>query len=124
MEFSIQTIDDGPVCSGELSKADEVRLLDGIIRECPDGYIRDILRDLRPQIVDAVRNDFGCIFADLRRDLADLQAERETLKTETKRLSESFETMKKQFRQAQDLKREAETLARTLKDTVSRIRDL
>ena len=107
-----------------LTKSEEIELFSGIVETLSEGYIRDILKDLQPQIVDAVRNDFGFITADLQRDVADLKTERETLQTEIKRLREQSESMLTSFHRAQRVMREAETLQRSLREIVSKIRDL
>ena len=112
------------VCAEPLSKSEEIELFSGIVATLPDGYVRDILTDLEPQIESAIRSDFGCITADLQRDVAELRTERETLQNDIKRLREQSESMLASFNRAQRTIRDAETLQRSLRETVSKIRDL
>ena len=72
-----------------LTKEQEMALLAKIVEQCPDGYVRDILRDIQPGIVDAIKDDLG--FVDWRSGRQEVQK----LKDEESALRNSIRELEK-----------------------------
>jgi hypothetical protein len=116
--FSVEII-----APDNLGKAEEIRLLETILRELPEGYLRDILQDSAFSICTAIKNDFCAIEKDYAQEIEELKSERAALTEENKRLRAQGESMAGQIRQADRRIREGEELARTLRRTVETIRE-
>ncbi len=112
------------IAPDNLGKAEEIRLLETILRELPEGYLRDILTDSAFSICTAIKNDFCTIAKDYAQEIEELKRESAALTEENKRLRAQGESMAGQIRQADRRIREGEKLARTLRRTVETIREL
>lgn len=44
-----------------MSKAEEKVMLKQLVAKLPDGYVRDIMQDMQPEIERAIESDFGFV---------------------------------------------------------------
>jgi hypothetical protein len=107
-----------------LSKSDEKRLLTTTIEHLPEGYLRDILTELKPEIVRAIECDFGCIAFDAKNEIDELNAEREKLRETVRALTIQRDELRAEFYKAQECIRRAETLRRDLRDLICDIKHI
>ena len=107
-----------------LSKSDEKRLLTTTIEQLPDGYFRDILTELKPEIVRAIDSDFGCIVFDSKREIDELNEEREKLRETVRALMIQRDEIRAEYYKAQECIRQAETLRRDLRNLVCDIKNI
>jgi hypothetical protein len=112
------------VVSEVLSKSDEIKLFESIVTGCPEGYVKDILSNIAPQVESAIRSDYGSISMDLEREVADLRAERDKLIAEVKVVQERSAKLQSEYRSAAYTISQAGVLAKQLKAAVAGIRDL
>jgi hypothetical protein len=80
-----------------MTKADEKALLAEMIEHCPDGYVKDILSDMQPEIERAITSDFGWVpVADRMRDLEEYRQAIENNKATVKTLGYKIEELGRQ----------------------------
>jgi hypothetical protein len=116
--FSVEII-----APDNLGKAEEIRLLETILRELPEGYLRDILQDSAFSICTAIKNDFCAIEKDYAQEIEELKRERDALNEETKRIRAQAESMADQVRTAERRILEGNRVLKLVHQTAEKLRD-
>ena len=116
--FSVEII-----APDNLGKAQEIRLLETILRELPEGYLRDILKDSAFSICTAIKNDFCAIEKDYSAEIEELKRERDALNEETKRIRAQADSMADQIRTAERRIREGNRVMALVHKTAEQLRD-
>lgn len=107
-----------------LTKSDEIGLFASIVAGCPEGYVRDILDGIKPDVENAIRNDYGSITVGLGREISDLHAERDRLSSEVEAIKANLDAVRARLQEARRTISQGEALAATLRQTVASIRSL
>ncbi len=98
-----------------LSKAQEKELFADIVSNCPNGYVKDILSDMRLDVERAITSDFG--FVSFKDRLDEIQKHRETMQESHKLRDE----LKEQIRTLEWRKHTLETGLTELRKTISKL---
>jgi len=103
--------------AGHLTKAEEKALLNEMIEGCPDGYVKDILTDMRPEIENAINSDFVYVdFAARRREATEHEAEmkktRELLAVIKEEIRVKEQTIKRANNEINNLRSKFEEISR------------
>lgn len=110
--------------AGMLSKSEEIQFFADLLSRCPDGYVRDILGSIQPEVERSIRNDLIDIRIDIQVEIGELQNEREQIRDTVERLKSERDSIRNELNRAlRDIAR-AERLREELKKTVQSIRDL
>lgn len=100
------------VIAGSLTKADEKALLTEIIDHCPDGYVKDILTDMRLEAEHAIDSDFGFVDLSMRR------RENEEHREEMRKARETLTVLKAEIREKEDSIRRLDYGLNELRSTI------
>ena len=82
--------------AGHMTKADEKALLSEMIEGCPDGYVKDILQDMRIEIEHAIDSDFGFV------SLAERRLESEQHVEDMRKAKETLSVIKAEIREKEE----------------------
>lgn len=123
LQFAAEQID-FPAAAGCLSKAQEIAILGAVVAQLPDGYLRDILTDLKPEIERAIRTDWCAIMTDFEQQRTAAESAAAEARKTAEKLTAAAERMQSEYNRAERRIAESVALRTQLKNTIQAIRDL